>query len=200
MLNKPRGFVCARTDKENPTVMELFPRERRSTLFPVGRLDKNTEGLLLITDDGRLNRRLLDPETHVEKKYYLWAVGEATDSVCKAIRSGVKCKGLADITKPAKFEVLEKGVLGEIADMVFPIRRPMVEEMPEAPVFSAYLWLTEGKRHQVKRMFEAIGCCVVYLRRIAFGNLELDDTLALGEFRSLSEFEIAQLKMQAELD
>lgn len=198
MLNKPRGYVCARTDRESPTVMELFPPECRASLFPLGRLDKNTEGLLLVTDDGKLNRRLLDPERHVQKQYFLWAVGEPTQAVCRTIREGVVCKGLAAPTRPARFEVLERDVLASIGDMVFPIRKPMAAQMPDAPVFSAHLWLTEGKRHQVKRMLEAVGCCVVYLRRVGFGPLLLDEALACGEYRPLRDAEILALRQAAE--
>ena len=197
MLNKPRGLVCARTDRESPTVMELFPGESRNTLFPLGRLDKNTEGLLLVTDDGKLNRRLLDPECRVEKQYFLWAAGEPTEAVCRAIREGVRCKGLPDPTRPARFEVLERGHLGDIAELVFPIRREMAQKQPELPAFSAHLWLTEGKRHQVKRMLEAVGCTVVYLRRVAFGPLRLDEALAPGQYRPLTEEEIALLRAAA---
>ena len=88
LLHKPAGLVCARTDRENPTVMSLFPPEQQH-LFPVGRLDKYSEGLLLVTDDGKLCRRLLDPETHVEKRYFLWAAGDPAPEACAAIRGGV---------------------------------------------------------------------------------------------------------------
>ena len=199
MLHKPRGCVSARVDRENPTVMDFFPPEARTTLFPLGRLDKYTEGILLVTDDGKLNRRLLDPDCRVEKQYFLWAVGEPTEEVCRALREGVSCKGLAEKTRPARFEVLGKGVLRDIGPIVFPIRRPMVEESPEAPTFCAHLWLTEGKRHQVKRMLEAVGCTVVYLRRVAFGPLRLDENLSPGAYRPLTEEEIAALRHLANL-
>lgn len=195
MLHKPRGYVCARTDRESPTVMEFFPDE--PNLFPLGRLDKYTEGLLLVTDDGKLNHRLLDPACHVEKQYFLWAVGQPTEAVCEALRCGVQCRGLPERTRPARFEVLGGGRLGDID--VFPIRRAMAETAPDTPVFSAHLWLTEGKRHQVKRMLEAVGCCVVALRRIAFGPVRLDDALAPGQYRPLREDELRTLRSIAGL-
>ncbi len=197
MLNKPCGYVSARTDQENPTVMELFPPQMQKMLFPIGRLDKNTDGLLLVTDDGKLNRRLLDPECRVEKQYFFWAIGAPSASVCNRIRDGVILKGLPAPTRPARFVVLQTGVLSEIGDSVFPIRKPLVEQMPNAPVFSAYLWLTEGKRHQVKRMLEAVDCCVVTLRRVGFGEVSLDETLAPGAYRPLTQEEVQKLRKLA---
>ncbi len=197
MLHKPQGYVCARTDRESPTVMELLPEDAR--LFPLGRLDKYTEGLLLVTDDGKLNRCLLDPERHVEKQYYLWALGVPDEDVCRSLREGVRLKGIDEPTKPARFQVLERAVLSEIECPLFPIRRVLLTQMPDAPVFSAYLWLTEGKRHQVKRMLEAVGCCAVYLRRVGFGPLTLDGGLAPGQYRCLTEAEIQRLRDAAGL-
>lgn len=199
MLNKPTGCVSARIDREHPTVMDFFPAEERSTLFPLGRLDKNTEGLMLITDDGKLNRRLLDPERHVEKQYFLWAVGVPEDHICKAFQEGISLKGIPQPTRPARFEVLETGILKNIAPIIFPNRLPLLEQTPEAPVFSAHLWLTEGKRHQVKRMLEAVGCCVVALQRLRFGPVVLDDTLLPGQYRPLLESEIQALREAANL-
>lgn len=199
MLNKPTGCVSARIDREHPTVMVLFPEEERKTLFPLGRLDKNTEGLLLVTDDGKLNRRLLDPECHVEKKYHLWATGIATKEMEAAFARGLWLKGIPQPTRPARFEVLSTGTLQDIAPILFPNRRGLLEEDPEMPVFSAHLWLTEGKRHQVKRMLEAVGSCVVALRRVGFGPLSLDEKLQPGQYRPLREEEVQALRDAAGL-
>ena len=197
-LNKPAGLVCARTDRENPTVMELFPPELRR-LFPLGRLDKYSEGLLLVTDDGKLNRRLLDPDSHVEKRYFLWAAGTPDDAACGAIRTGLRLRGLSEPTRPCRFEVLERTVISALPVPVFPIRRPMLDA-PDTPVFSARIWLTEGKRHQIKRMLEAVGCTVLYLRREAFGPVELDPALAPGQYRALTEAELAARRACAGLN
>ncbi len=191
MLHKPAGLVCAKTDRENRTVMELFPPEEQG-LFPVGRLDKYSEGLLLVTDDGKLCRRLLDPESHVEKRYLLWAAGAPDEAACAAIRAGLRLKGLAAPTKPCRFEVDGRAVISALDVPVFPIRRPLLD-MPDTPVFRARIWLTEGKRHQIKRMLEAVGCTVLYLRREAFGPLELDPALAPGQYRSMTGSELAAL-------
>lgn len=191
LLHKPAGLVCARTDRENPTVMGLFPPEQQH-LFPVGRLDKYAEGLLLVTDDGKLNRRLLDPETHVEKGYFLWAAGAPSDRDCARLRAGLRLKGLPAPTKPCRFEVLGRTVISRLDVAVFPIRRPMLDA-PDTPVFSARIWLTEGKRHQIKRMLEAVGCTVLYLRRESFGPLTLDPALSPGQYRPLTQAELESL-------
>ena len=197
MLNKPAGLVCAKTDRENPTVMELFPQEEQH-LFPVGRLDKYSEGLLLVTDDGRLNRRLLDPVSHVEKRYFLWAAGVPDDAACCAIRDGMRLKGLTELTKPCRFELLDRTVISALDVPVFPIRRPLLD-MPDTPVFSARICLTEGKRHQIKRMLEAVGCPCLYLRREAFGPLTLEPSLSPGRYRPLTEEELIILRAAAGL-
>ena len=194
MLNKPAGLVCAKTDRENRTVMELFPPEE-SALFPVGRLDKYSEGLLLVTDDGRLCRRLLDPDSHVEKGYFLWAAGDPTPEACAAIRSGLQLKGLSAPTKPCRFEPGERTVISALDVPVFPIRRAMLDA-PDTPVFSARIWLTEGKRHQIKRMLEAVGCTVLYLRRESFGPLTLDPALRPGRYRPLTDAERRSLSVE----
>ncbi len=193
MLHKPQGYVSACRDREHPTVMDLFPEPERSRLFPLGRLDKNTRGLLLVTDDGKLNRRLLDPEGRVEKCYDLWATGQADPALCQALRQGLVLKGLPQPTRPARFQVLETGRLQDLAPVMFPNRLGLLEENPEAPVFHALLWLTEGKRHQVKRMLEAVGSTVVALQRIGFGPLRLDPALLPGQYRPLRPQELQAL-------
>ena len=197
LLHKPAGLVCARTDRENPTVMDLFPPEEQH-LYPVGRLDRYSEGLLLVTDDGKLNRRLLDPETHVEKRYFLWAAGNPTEDTCAAIRTGLRLKGLPAPTQPCRFEIIGRTVISMLDVPVFPVRQAMLDT-PDTPVFSARIWLTEGKRHQIKRMLEAAGCACLYLRREAFGPLELDPRLAPGQYRPLTDAELAALRAAAGL-
>ena len=195
MLNKPAGPVCARTDPEHPTVMDLLPETARH-LFPLGRLDRWSEGLLLITDDGKLNRRLLDPERHVEKEYVLWAAGDPTENDVRTIRNGMKLKGLSAPALPCRFEILGRGVIAGIAEPIFPIRRPLLDA-PDTPVFRARITLREGKRHQIKRMLEAVGCACLYLRRDRFGPLKLDPALAPGEYRLLTEEEVQLLYVAA---
>ena len=190
---KPAGCVSARKDPEHPTVMDYFPPQERETLFPLGRLDKNTEGLLLVTDDGKLNHRLLDPENHVEKQYLFWAAGTLGEGELEQLRTGVHLKGLPEPTKPAKVELLYSTSLADIPIPLFENRRHLLEEAPDTPAVCGYLWLTEGKRHQIKRMLEAVGCTVVYLKRVAFAGIFLDESLFPGEYRPLTERELELL-------
>lgn len=173
--------------------MDYFPPKDRDTLFPLGRLDKNTEGLLLVTDDGKLNHRLLDPENHVEKQYLFWAMGTLGEGELEQLRTGVHLKGVPEPTKPAKAEILHTSRIADISQPLFDNRKHLLEECPDAPAVCGHLWLTEGKRHQVKRMLEAVGCTVVYLKRVSFAGIALDETLRPGEYRPLTAEEMTLL-------
>ena len=165
LLNKPAGYVTATKDNAHPVVMELIESVRKD-LVPVGRLDKDTEGVLLITNDGDLNHALLSPRRHVDKTYYVETERPLPDMAKQIFSESIHFEDF--ISKPADYE--------QINDT------------------SAYLTIHEGKYHQVKRMFEYIGCPVTYLKRIRFGNLTLDG-LEIGEYRSLTEKEIDQLHL-----
>lgn len=169
MLNKPAGVISATTDKKDKTVIDLIVSKKRKDLFPVGRLDKDTEGLLLITNDGELAHELLSPKKHVDKVYFARVQGIVTGQDIEQFAEGV-CIGENEKTKPAKLEIL-------ISDEISEIR----------------LTIQEGKYHQVKRMFEAVGKEVVYLKRLSMGTLVLDETLALGEYRPLKSEELEAL-------
>lgn len=163
MLNKPKGVVSASRDNREKTVLDLLPIElHRRELFPAGRLDKNTEGLLIITDDGEFSHRLLAPKSHVYKLYDVMVDRKLTDSDIEAFRIGVSEGG--DDFKPANMKITgEKTALVEIC---------------------------EGKFHQVKRMFHAIDANVLELKRIKIGELELDSELSTGSSRELTEEEL----------
>lgn len=165
LLNKPAGYVTATKDNAHPVVMELIESVRKD-LVPVGRLDKDTEGVLLITNDGDLNHALLSPKRHVDKTYYVETERPLPDMAKQIFSESIRFDDFT--SKPADYE--------QISDT------------------SAYLTIHEGKYHQVKRMFEYIGCPVTYLKRIRFGNLTLDG-LETGEYRSLTEKEIDQLHL-----
>lgn len=169
MLNKPAGVISATYDKEQKTVLDLIESRKRKDLFPVGRLDKDTEGLLLITNDGNLSHRLLSPKKHVDKLYYAEVEGVVTEDDVTRFANGLYI-GEGEYTKPAKLTVLVSDEISEIE-----------------------LTIQEGKFHQVKRMFEAVGKRVIYLKRLSMGNLQLDETLALGEYRPLSKKELEDL-------
>lgn len=169
MLHKPAGYVSATTDAKDKTVIELITDKKRKDLFPVGRLDKDTEGLLLITNNGELAHRLLAPKKHVDKLYYAKVEGFVTEQDKEAFSKGV-CIGQGEITRPAVLEILKSDEISEI-----------------------HLTIQEGKFHQVKRMFEAVGKKVIYLKRLSMGTLELDNTLKPGEYRTLTEEELQHL-------
>ena len=171
MLNKPDGVVSATEDRNEPTVLSLLKDVNTKDLFPVGRLDKDTEGLLLITDDGELAHKLLSPRYHVDKTYHVTAEGIITDDDIRRLEEGVDI-GEKALTLPAKAEMIGSG----------------------QDVSEVLLTIHEGKFHQVKRMFEVIGKPVVHLKRISFGSLKLDEKLAPGEFRRLADEEIKALK------
>jgi len=167
MMNKPPGVISATEDLRDNTVIDLLePLDQDFQLFPVGRLDKDTEGLLLLTNDGTLAHNLLSPKKHVPKVYYAQIEGVVTEEDAEKFAHGVELDD-GYMTKPGKLVILKSAPQSEIE-----------------------LMIQEGKFHQVKRMFEAVGKRVTYLKRISMGNLKLDDRLALGEYRELTVEEL----------
>lgn len=177
MLNKPAGTVSAVKDARETTVLALITGRKREDLFPVGRLDKDTEGLLLITNDGELAHRLLSPKKHVWKTYLVKVQGKVTQADIQLLEQGVDV-GDETCTLPARVKCLdpkeEEGANGE-------------------DVTWMELAIREGRYHQIKRMMAAVGKPVLYLKRISMGNLKLDESLAPGEYRSLTEEEVERL-------
>lgn len=167
MLNKPAGVLSAVSDNNCKTVLDLLDVVPKNGLFPVGRLDKDTEGLLLITNDGQLAHDLLSPCKHVDKTYYVELDGDLIDSDVELFKNGLDI-GEKSLTKPAILEICTERN-------------------------QAMITITEGKYHQVKRMFAAIGLTVTYLKRVSMGSLILDENLELGEYRKLSDKEIKSL-------
>ena len=166
MLNKPEGYVSATEDGRDPTVLELLPDElQKRNLFPCGRLDKNTVGLMLLTDNGSLSHYLLSPKRHVSKKYRFKSKFPITEETKAALEAGVDIGGY--LTKPCEVEITDEG---------------------------GYITLTEGKYHQIKLMLDAVGNKVRELERITFGPLMLDESLSRGEWRYLNENEIKLLE------
>ncbi len=176
MLNKPAGCVSATSDNLHKTVLELIDTKVRKDLFPVGRLDIDTEGLLLITNDGALAHQLLSPKKHVDKTYYAEIEGMITNEDVVAFKEGLDI-GENTLTLPAKLVILESGTISKIE-----------------------VTIQEGKYHQVKRMFEAVGKRVVYLKRLSMGTLTLDETLKPGEYRQLTPEEIEHLIKRQDLE
>lgn len=169
MLNKPAGVISATEDPRQQTVIDLIETKKRKDLFPVGRLDKDTEGLLLITNDGELAHRLLSPKKHVGKVYYARIRGKVTEEDVAAFREGIRIEeGFTAL--PAILRILDSADISEIEVEIY-----------------------EGKFHQVKRMFEAVGKEVVYLKRLSMGPLLLDEDLRTGDYRPLTEQELEKL-------
>lgn len=182
MLNKPKGVISATEDKEHKTVIDLLENNYRTySLFPMGRLDIDTEGLLILTNDGQLSHELLSPIKHVSKKYYVEVRDPLSDDVIKIVEDGVEIeKGI--VTKKAKIELIENSDV------------PIDKNNGNRNYSKLNLTITEGKYHQIKRMFKAVGNKVVYLKRIEMGKLKLDKNLKLGEYRELTETEINVLR------
>ncbi|MBR5242576.1 MAG: pseudouridine synthase [Clostridia bacterium] len=195
MLNKPKGYVTARQDANRPAVMELFSEEERSVLFPVGRLDRNTEGLLLVTDDGGLCFDLMSPKSLVEKTYFFYAVGKIDEEKIEKIENGLKIYPNLDfVTSKASFKLLGETVISNITELLDYEDLKLARRRETLPVFYATLTITEGKKHQVKRMMRAVGCRVLYLKRIAIAGVGLDENLKRGEYRQLTDEEVKILK------
>lgn len=171
MLHKPAGVITATKDQRQKTVLELISPDMRKNLFPVGRLDKDTVGLLLLTNDGDLAHQMLSPAKHVDKVYEALVAGCVDDETCQAFATGMDI-GDEKRTLPAKLEILEKRAEGTYVRVT----------------------IQEGRFHQIKRMFQKCGAEVLTLKRLSMGPIVLDENLQAGTFRSLTAEEITQLK------
>ena len=173
MMNKPPGVISATEDKHDQTVIDLLdPLAQHFKPFPVGRLDKDTEGLLILTNDGHLTHQLLSPKKHVPKLYFAVIEGRVTEDDVNKFKEGVTLDD-GYFTKPGELTILSSGDVSEIE-----------------------LSIMEGKFHQVKRMFESVGKKVTYLKRMRMGSLQLDETLELGDYRYLTEDELDALQQK----
>ena len=194
MMNKPQGCITARKDALQRTVMEYFPEELADVLFPVGRLDKDTEGLLMFTNDGQFDQKLMHPKHHAPKKYYLFATGELGSEAIDRIESGQLLTGEDKPTKGAAMTITERGRYEDFEKKFTSKKRFRDNEFNRnRPVFAATLEIYEGKKHQVKRMMLAEGCRVIYLKRLEIGGVKLDESLKPGEYRKLTEAEYDRL-------
>ena len=194
MFHKPAGCITARKDEINKTVFDFFEDANMDGVFHVGRLDKDTEGLLLFTNDGEFEHQLMCPGKHVEKTYYFWALGSLDEEDRKKLEQGIFISKGEILTKPAKIEVEKCGIYKEFNhEMAIEKLENIDSNHYDQPVVSGYLTISEGRKHQVKRMLKAVGCYVVYLKRISIGGLMLDESLKKGEYRSLTKEEIQKL-------
>ena len=171
LLNKPKGIISATTDATHTTIIDLFYKENINGLYPIGRLDRDTEGLLIITNNGPLGYRLLNPVQHIEKEYYVEVNGPLDNSCIQRFYDGIIFHD-GTICKPAILSILES-----------------------SPSFSkASVIISEGKFHQIKKMFLCVGVKVTFLKRIRFGEFLLDESLSPGEYRPFNSFELQLLK------
>lgn len=173
MLNKPQGVVSATTDKTDKTVIDIITDKKRKDLFPVGRLDKDTEGLLIITNDGELAHRLLSPKHHVDKTYEADVKGNLPDSCIEMFAEGLVVDS-SFTAMPAILNIISYDAFTDTSHIRITIK--------------------EGKYHQIKRMFNAVDSEVLYLKRLSMGSIVLDKALKTGEYRALTDAEISALK------
>ncbi len=183
MFYKPAGCICAAFDPKEKTIFSYVPQNRKGTLTSVGRLDKDTEGLLIITDDGDFNHRLVSPKKHVNKIYYTEVTGEFDSKDEDAFETGLDI-GDEKLTLPAKLIRLSDNMKTEWE------LEPWQSHAKHTGGSSSYIVVREGRYHQVKRMAEACGHQVTYLKRIAMGGIVLDPALHPGEYRRLTTYEI----------
>lgn len=194
MFNKPAGYITARKDTVNKTVFDFFNDVNMNGVFHVGRLDKDTEGLLLLTNDGEFEHQLMYPQKHVEKTYFFWALGSLEEKDRKQLEQGIYLKKGEILTKPAKIQVKKYGIYKELKyEMSIENLYNIDSNHYNQPVVSGYITISEGRKHQVKRMLKAVGCYVVYLKRVSIGGLMLDESLEKGQYRLLTEVEIQKL-------
>ena len=194
MLNKPRGLLSACADERCGTVLSCIDENEREGLFHVGRLDKDTEGMLILTDDGALCHRLMHPDNEVKKTYYFLCRGILTDEKISLLESGVRIyKNEENLTRPASIRIISTQPIEDVIHLLNDIDRKRVRGKSH-PTTIGTITVSEGKKHQVRRMLRGVDCYVYYLRRIKIGALSLDESLKIGEYRPLSDTEISLLK------
>ncbi len=194
MMNKPRGYLCAMSDSRRRTVSELLRESDREGIFHVGRLDMDTEGLLLFTDDGAYNFRLLNPDSGIKKTYHFFVLGELSDEK-KARLEGEFAVGLgqrAFLSKGVGITALGRTTAVQVP-WLFPDLSPLRIEnsrIRDTAVSEGLITVSEGKWHQVRRTLGAVGLKTLFLERVKIGSLSLDRNLKRGEYRPLTEHEI----------
>lgn len=189
VFHKPQGCVTAREEGVS-TVFDYLSPEDREGIFAVGRLDRDTEGLLFLTNDGDFNHSIMFPTKDIEKRYYFLSMGTLTEEDKKMLNSTMDI-GANSLTKPAKIEILEAGLLADLLPKIGKSKSRLTKKPPEGQRATiGILTITEGKKHQVKRMLRAVGCPVMYLKRLSVGQFSLPEDLMAGEYRSVTREEL----------
>ncbi len=191
MFHKPYGCVSARRDALYPTVMDYFKELDNPNLSPVGRLDRETEGLLFITDDGKWNQRMCNPVYGKKKRYSFLVLGNLDREKKERLEGGILLIGSDKPTAPAQVTVGEHLTLQEVKEEIHPeVWKKIGKNPPTMPVTRGEIVITEGRKNQIRRMMKQVNCCVVVLKRLSMDQLVLDEDLAPGQWRELKPEEV----------
>ena len=186
MFNKPFGCVTAHRDDRFPVVMDYFRSLENDRLSPVGRLDRETEGLLMITDDGIWNQKMTNPAFHVPKTYEFAALGTLNEENLQRLSEGVLLIGSDRPTTGAAVTVAGTSILSKVVPHLHPdMQEKLKYNLPDHPVVFGTITISEGRKRQIRRMLKVVGCCVIRLKRISMGELLLDPELKPGEYKEI---------------
>ena len=186
MFNKPFGCVTAHRDDRFPVVMDYFHSLGNDRLSPVGRLDRETEGLLMITDDGVWNQKMTNPAFHVPKTYEFAALGTLNEENLQRLSEGVLLIGSDRPTTGASVTVTGTSLLSKVMPHLHPdMQEKLKYNLPDHPVVFGTITISEGRKRQIRRMLKVVGCCVIRLKRISMGSIVLDEKLAPGEYKEI---------------
>lgn len=186
MFNKPFGCVTAHRDDRFPVVMDYFRSLENDRLSPVGRLDRETEGLLMITDDGIWNQKMTNPAFHVPKTYEFAALGTLNEENLQRLSEGVLLIGSDRPTTGASVTVTGTSLLSKVVPHLHPdMQEKLKYNLPDHPVVFGTITISEGRKRQIRRMLKVVGCCVIRLKRISMGSIVLDEKLAPGEYKEI---------------
>ena len=186
MFNKPFGCVTAHRDDRFPVVMDYFRSLENDRLSPVGRLDRETEGLLMITDDGIWNQKMTNPVFHIPKTYEFAALGTLDEEKLQRLFEGVLLIGSDRPTTGASVTITGTAILSEVVPHLHPdMQEKLKYNLPDHPVVFGTITISEGRKRQIRRMLKVVGCCVIRLKRISMGELLLDPELKPGEYKEI---------------
>ena len=186
MFHKPFGCVTAHRDDRFPVVMDYFRSLENEHLSPVGRLDRETEGLLMITDDGIWNQEMTNPAFHVPKTYEFTALGTLDEEKLRKLSEGVLLIGSDRPTTGATVTVTGTSILSKVLPHLHPdMQEKLKYNLPDHPVVFGTITISEGRKRQIRRMLKVVGCCVIQLKRISMGDLILDPKLKPGEYKEI---------------
>lgn len=189
MFNKPCGCVTARKDDKHKTVMDYFEELHNDRLSPVGRLDRETEGLLIITDDGGWNQLMTNPANKKKKVYEFIVFGNVDEKIKEKLEKGILLKNSSIWTAPAELEITCRTDFEHFTHIKKDMPQELLEKIknnrPDNPVTFGRITITEGRKRQVRRMFKAVGCYVIYLKRVQIDDIVLDESLKPGEWKEI---------------